>query len=191
MNDNYLWDRTGEIDPEIQQLEETLGALRYQPHPLQIPAHLQIGRRRRFYPALAIAAAIALVAIALGLWVALKQHQTAPSFVANQESPRPKQIQKQPVQPNDQPEQAGDNKDSNPKINQKGQREPVRNLLAVYKTRGTRTAIRQPQLTPQELAEKEQVLVALRLVSAKLNIAQRRTQGSPALNSIRNQHKIG
>ncbi len=48
-----------------------------------------------------------------------------------------------------------------------------------------------PELTPAELAEKEQVLVALRLVSAKLNVAQRKAQGLPAPNSIRNQHKIG
>ena len=34
MNNNYLWDRTGEIDPDIQELEETLGTLRYQPQPL-------------------------------------------------------------------------------------------------------------------------------------------------------------
>ena len=28
---DYLWDKTGEPDPEIQQLEEILGTLRYQP----------------------------------------------------------------------------------------------------------------------------------------------------------------
>jgi hypothetical protein len=50
---------------------------------------------------------------------------------------------------------------------------------------------REPLLTPQELAEKEQVLVALRLVSFKLNLAKGRTQGAPQLNSIRNQHRIG
>src|SRR5262249_51835286 len=94
MNDNYLWDRTGEIDPEIQQLEETLGALRYQPRPLQIPAHFKIGQRRRFQPLLAIAAAIALVAVALGLWLAIKQRQTAPSPQANQESPREERLEK-------------------------------------------------------------------------------------------------
>ena len=43
MNDDYLWDKTGEPDPEIQQLEEILGTLRYQPKPLEIP---QICRRR-------------------------------------------------------------------------------------------------------------------------------------------------
>jgi hypothetical protein len=46
-------------------------------------------------------------------------------------------------------------------------------------------------LTEEELAQKEQVLIALRLVSAKLNLAQRKAQGLPQVNSIRNQHKIG
>ena len=189
MNDNYLWDRTGEIDPETRQLEETLGTLRYQPQPLRIPAHLQVGRRR-FYPALAIAAAIALVAISLGLWFAVKQHQAGPSLEANQDSPRsPKQIEKRQPPPNDQPKQAAIKKDSSD--SQKRRREPAGNLFVSNKTRGIHTVIRPPQLTPQELTEKEQVLVALRLVTAKLNIAQRRTQGLPAPNSIRNQHKIG
>ena len=38
MNDDYLWDKSGQPDPEIQQLEEILGTLRYQPRPLEIPA---------------------------------------------------------------------------------------------------------------------------------------------------------
>jgi hypothetical protein len=48
-----------------------------------------------------------------------------------------------------------------------------------------------PSLTEEELAQKEQVLIALRLVSAKLNLAQRKAQGLPQVNAIRNQHKIG
>jgi hypothetical protein len=34
MNEEYLWDKSGEPDPEIQELEETLGSLRYQPNVL-------------------------------------------------------------------------------------------------------------------------------------------------------------
>ena len=49
MNDNYLWDRSGEPDPEIQKLEELLGELRYQPQPLQIPANITVGRKRSFF----------------------------------------------------------------------------------------------------------------------------------------------
>jgi hypothetical protein len=50
-------------------------------------------------------------------------------------------------------------------------------------------------LTTKERAEalqaKEQLMVALRLASEKLNLAQRRTQSSSPPNLIRNQHKIG
>ena len=187
MDNNYLWDRSGEIDPDIQELEETLGTLRYQPQPLQIPAQLQIGHRRSFYPLMAIAATIALLAIALGLWFAFKQRQTAPSFAIKQnEQLAPKQIEKQQPPQNDQPQQVVST-GVKPPVSQKRQREPARNLLARNRVRPPVP----PELTAEELAEKEQVLVALRLVSAKLNVAQRRTQGLPAPNSIRNQHKIG
>jgi len=187
MNDNYLWDRSGEIDPDIQQLEETLGTLRYQAKPLQIPAPLPIERRRSLYPLMAIAAAIAL-AIALGLWFAFRQRATAPSLEVKQDSqPAPKASEKQQSPPQRQPEPAVVNPNSDSPHSQKPDREPARPVLARSKVRTPAP----PQLTPAELAEREQVLVALRLVSAKLNVAQRRTHGLPALNPIRNQHKIG
>ena len=188
MNDNYLWDRSGEVDPEIQQLEETLGELRYQPRPLEIPAQRRIGQRRRFYPALAIAAAIGLVAVALGLWFMIIERRTQSPEV--QKPPQPKQIQNQMPQQPDQPQQVVVSQKLNPGADRKRNRESNRNAVAVNPRR-PRVMTRQPQLTPAELAQKEQVLVALRLVTAKLNIAQRKAQGLPAPNSIRNQHKIG
>src|SRR5438552_6407695 len=107
MDNNYLWDRSGKIDPDIQQLEETLGTLGYQPQPLRIPTSLQIARRRSFYPLMAIAATIALVAIALGLWFAFKQHQvTPPVEVRRDEQPAPKQGEKPEPPPERQPQQA-------------------------------------------------------------------------------------
>jgi hypothetical protein len=190
MEDNYLWDRSGEPDPAIQELEAILGTLRYQPRPLEIPHHIQPGRRRSFFPALAIAAALALFAVLLGLWFSFNRRQ-APSLKAS----RDKQIDQQLVAPppQDKPNNAPSQvlvQSPTPKLIQK-HREAPRNLLAVYRNRPSRAVIRRPQLTPEELAEKEQVLVALRLVSAKLNLAQRKTQGLPQLNTIRNQHKIG
>ena len=188
MNDNYLWDRSGEIDPDIQQLEETLGTLRYQAQPLQIPTSLQIGRRRSFYPLMAIAAAIALVALALGFWFAFKQRQVTPPFEVKQNSRSgSKPIEKQQPQENNQPQQAVVNQGSTPPGIQKRHRERTRTLQARNRVRTPAP----PELTPAELAEKEQVLVALRLVSFKLNVAQRKAQGLPASNPSRNQHKIG
>ena len=40
MNENYLWDRSGEPDPEVQNLEQILGSLRYQPRPQRFPITL-------------------------------------------------------------------------------------------------------------------------------------------------------
>jgi len=188
MDNNYLWDRSGEIDRDIQELEETLGTLRYQPQPLQIPASLQIGRRRGVYPLMAIAATITLVAIALGLWFAFNKRQATLPREAKQESqPAPKQIEKPQPPRNDQPQQAIVGLRVKPPVSQKRYREPNRMLQVRNKVRPPAPT----ELTAAELAEREQVLVALRLVSLKLNIAQRRTQGLPAPNSIRNQHKIG
>jgi hypothetical protein len=190
MNDNYLWDRSGEPDPEIQKLEEILGTLRYQPRTLEIPHDLHVGRRRNLFPAMAIAAAIVLLAVLLGLWLNFNRRQ-APAIEVKTTSPVT-----QPLNP------------ATPTTNHDGQtplataiksptqtgvqkRGAPRSLQARNRNSFTRTVIRQAQLTPEELAEKEQVLVALRLVSYKLNLAQRRTQGFPQLNQIRNQHKIG
>jgi hypothetical protein len=191
MEDNYLLDRSGEPDSEVQELEEILGTLRYQPQPLEIPKHIRVGRRRTFFPAMAIAAAIALFAILLGLWFNFNRRQTAQPLQATQGPQAPSNATTQP------PQLAPDNQASaqfvnrtKPTVIQK-RRESPRNLLAANKNRGTHTQIQQPGLTAQELAEKEQVLIALRLVSAKLNLAQRKTQGAPQFNTIRNQHKIG
>ena len=187
MEDNYLWDRSGEPDPEVQELEEILGTLRYQPQPLEIPNNIRLDRRRSFFSTMAIAAAIALCVVLLGLWFSLNRRQAVPALEAKQIDQNRNAGPPQVV-PNNQASPAAVN---SPKPEVFQQRESRRNLLARNPSRGTRTKIRQPGLTAQELAEKEQVLIALRLVSAKLNLAQRKAQGAPQLNMIRNQHKIG
>ena len=71
MNDDYLWDKSGEPDPQIQQLEEILGTLRYRPRPLNLP------RRRNYLALLAIAATVVMALLAGGLWTQI-QKQEAP-----------------------------------------------------------------------------------------------------------------
>jgi hypothetical protein len=188
MEDNkYLWDRTGEVDPEIQELEEVLGTLRYQPRPLRIPADIQISRRRTIFPPLAIAAAIALIAVAVGIWFSLSRRQSLQPLRATTGSPvKQTPIAPEVVQPSPRVEEVVA-ETPKPANNRRSRRESARNPMFA---RHTTNEIRQPKLTPEQLANKEQVLVALRLVSAKLNIAQRRTQGAPLSNVIRN-HRIG
>src|SRR6266481_3244114 len=191
MEGNYLWDRSGEPDPEIQKLEELLGTLRYEPRALEIPHHIQVGRRRSFLPAITIAAAIALLAVLLGLWFSFNRRQT-PALEANKPLPVDQPLTPAPslLKPAHPP--AIVTLVKSPRRTGIGKhREAPRNLEARNQKSTPRTVIRQPELTAEELAEKEQVLVALRLVSYKLNLAQRKTQGGPQPNTIRNQHKIG
>lgn len=183
MKDNYLWDRSGEPDAEVQELEELLGSLRYKPKPLEIPSHIRPGRRQSFFPAMAIAAAIALFAVLLGVWFSFNPRQS-PRLTATNNSRIDQPLQTPaPVSPNHQTVRVQDEPQS------VITKYPA--AIARRRDRASRTVIRQPELTPAELAQKEQVLVALRLVSFKLNVAQRKTQTGPQLNPIRNQHRIG
>jgi hypothetical protein len=43
----------------------------------------------------------------------------------------------------------------------------------------------------EALAAKQQLMLALRVASAKLTVAQKRTLGANTANQIQNQHKIG
>lgn len=76
MNDDYLWDKSGEPDPQIQQLEEILGTLRYQPKPLVLPS------RHNYLPLLAIAASVAIALLAAGLWFQIQRSEASIPAVA-------------------------------------------------------------------------------------------------------------
>ncbi|HEX3143598.1 MAG TPA: hypothetical protein VHQ64_06470 [Pyrinomonadaceae bacterium] len=184
MNDNYLWDRTGEPDAEVQHLEDLLGSLRYQPRPLEIPPSMNVRRKRAFIP-LAIAAAIALLMIGAGLWVRFANSNRRPVLQAERapDSTAPPLIARSS---NDQP--ASSSTLPEPRESSSAPRKANRGVIAPKSRRPIQPAA--PVLTAEELAQKEQVIVALRLVSFKLNLAQRKAQGLPQINSIRN-HKIG
>jgi hypothetical protein len=83
MNDDYLWDKTGEPDPQIQQLEEILGTMRYRPKPLALP------QRRNYVPLLAIAASLLLALLAGGIWLRARSHGEIPPQQVRLETPTP------------------------------------------------------------------------------------------------------
>jgi hypothetical protein len=69
MKDDYLWDGSGEPDPEVEQLEKLLGSYRYQAQPPDARFEQQLGQRRSFFwVKYAAAAAIILMALA-GAWL--------------------------------------------------------------------------------------------------------------------------
>ncbi len=188
MNDDYLWDKSGEPDPQVQQLEEILGTLRYQHQALEIPSQ-PIDRRRSYFPILAIAATVAFALVAGGLWLRAqnqKAQRTERATVVvpdkiKEDVPTPQiaqdgaTIQKQ----KDTPAKA-------PRLN-------PRNLVAgsVRHVKASPEAGLTTKEREEALEAKGQLMVALRLASEKLNLAQRRTQSSSPPNLIRNQHKVG
>ena len=68
MNDDYLWDRSGEPDPEVERLERVLGKYRYQDKPLSPALRSRLSERRGGWIRLAAVAAAILMVLA-GLWI--------------------------------------------------------------------------------------------------------------------------
>jgi hypothetical protein len=151
MNDDYLWDRSGEPDSEIQRLEEILGTLRYQPKPRQLAP------RRNYVPLLAIAATVAIALLAGGLWLRVESRDASIPSVAIAATSDP--VIGLPW-----------SSSSNP---------PIKRRTVV---------VRRDRQDAEALAAKQQLMLALRLASEKLNSAYRRTQ-TPT--QIKNQHKAG
>jgi hypothetical protein len=81
MNDDYLLDKTGQPDPEIQKLEEILGSLRYQPKLLVMP------RRRNYFALMAIAASVLLAIAAGSIWLRVRSRTEAPPQQASVQAP--------------------------------------------------------------------------------------------------------
>ena len=190
MNDDYLWDKSGEPDPEVQQLEEILGSLRYQLRPLEIPSQPVIGRRRSYFPVLAIAATVALALVAGGLWLRAQ----------SQKAHRPEQTKivvpggiKEDVPTPIVARDGGAAQKPEDTIAKGPHPLNPRNLFAgnVKRVKASPAAGLTAKERKEALAAKEQLMVALRLASEKLNLAQRRTQSSSPPNLIRNQHKVG
>ena len=165
MKDDYLWDKTGEPDPEIQKLEEILGTLRYQPQPLELP----VPRRWNYFPLLAIAASLLLALVAAGIWFRVRNQSAPQPQQAKISTPpavaerKPEPISPKPVAPQD--VVAVDNKH---------RRKPVVSTLSKHERE-------------EALVAKEQLMVALRLTTEKLSLIHRKT---PA-NQIKNQHRVG
>jgi hypothetical protein len=197
MKDDYLWDRSGKPDPEIQQLEEILGTMRYQPRALEIPAQVSPDRRRGFFPRMAIAAALAATLVGAAAWFLLQNPSTGGNLESASGSGTTQKL-KTPDEKVDSPanetlvvQSTTIGKRRENKSNRRGSRSSMK--AANKQPR----VINSPhnQLTASDragaAAAKEQLILALRVASSKLNLAQRKAQGAYPSNLIRNQHKVG
>ena len=182
MKDDYLWDRSGQPDPDIQQLEDILEELRYQPRKLEIPRVVHSSRNRY----LAIAAAVSLAVLGLGLWLGIQRQ--SPANVTEDKT----QAAANPIDEKKLSTLSAENH-APPAVEVIKNVQPRR--YRAVNSRRPRHIVTSPRMTAEEVAEardaKERLMLALRLASSKLNYAQKKTQGSGPSNQIHNQHKIG
>ncbi len=212
MKDDYLWDKTGEPDPDIEQLEHVLGVLRYQPQPLEIPAGLQINRNRSALPGFAVAAAIAITILAVGLWTGLNRPPAESRVDSKTAHITPAATDPNPKAVSSPEATGGDVQVVSSDVNERNATEhpipqshrhrrngpPGRVLARTLAPKGPPARdlpVESPELSVSERAEaeaaKEQLFLALRLASSKLSLAQKKAQGTYPTNLIRNQHKVG
>jgi hypothetical protein len=196
IDDDYLWDRSGDPDPEIQELEQLLATLRYQPRPLDIPAGLAPSQKRSSFPSfLAIAATMVMMLFGVGLWLGLRRQptrevakggdtQVTTTSAKQKEVPVPdKDNGLTAVSPTSEPDHKA--------VRDRGNREGAPRELA----RSRRPTMTTPELTAEEIKEAEagkaQLMLALRVASSKLSFAQKKAQEINSENQVHNQHKIG
>lgn len=197
MNDDYLWDRTGEPDPEVQRLEQVLGTLRYQPRPLELPEQVRIGHPKTFFPRIAIAAAVATLLVGAAAWLLL-QRQSAPVNIESSTKPKAGELLKtapDKVGPPAKDHVVVQSRTTNGRPKNNSNARGVRKSLMAGNKQLRTLRTSGSELTAKQRAEaeaaKEQLLLALRVASAKLNLAQKKAQGGYPANLIRNQHKVG
>ena len=155
MNGDYLWDKTGEPDPQIQQLEEILGTLRYQPKPLVLP-------RRNYFPLLAIAASLLLALLAGGIWLRVRSsHDEVPPLRVTLKRPTPAAPQ-----------------------NESALNPPLLANKRIPRKRSAPSALPKRD-REEALMAKEQLMLALRVTTQKLHLVRMRTQPNQIKNQHR------
>lgn len=180
MNEEYLWDQSGEPDPEVQELERVLGTLRFQPRPIEIP-HVSTQRNPFFLRGLAIAAAVAMIALGLTVWRSMNR--------------QPKVDAAHTVNPVNQTKPDETKQAALPVIDDQKRANIIATTTTTERRRVRNRVKPQPRpLTATEIAAartaKHELMLALKVASEKLSFAQKKVQPeAPA--PVQNQHKIG
>ena len=181
MSEDYLWDKSGEPDPEVEQLERALGQLRYKApkKPLPLP---QVSRplfRFRLNGLSAVAAGIVILLLAGGLWLRLRP--SAP--VANPEVTSGRPPQTGPIDLT----ASGTHKQERGETPVKAVpvqsrvtyrfQNPKRQELGRDSISLNARAAREQQMVRKGEMAKEQLIKALLITSEKLNAMQKKIQG--------------
>lgn len=169
MNDKYLWDKSGEPDEEVQHLESLLSEFRYQPRPLVLPEEKP--KRMIFqYAALRYAAiaAIALLALGVGIWLSNRTGKNMPEVATISPTPTPTKAMAQPPAPTP-------NVAPQPPATQMVKQFQTTAPKAHFARHSAKRALRKSLEEEGEQA-KEKVLYALQITSEKLNLIAKKLQ---------------
>jgi hypothetical protein len=191
MNEDYLWDKSGQTDPEIAELERKIGRLRFKAsaHSLVLPPDAAPSLpwyRKNFSPVLAIAATLVILLLAGGLWLGLRSSifNDGKILQVADSGPRP------PIGPIDsttaasKPEASQANNSASPSVeparfSARARAERRRVLVAARASINQARARREQQLAREGEAAKAQLIRALHITSDALNTVQRKIQGEP------------
>jgi biopolymer transport protein ExbD len=186
MNEDYLWNKIGE-DEEIERLENALKAFRQKEAaaptlPIKVAAkkHFSLPVFRFAVP---LAACLALAAIGLGIWLHISQNRTyneqtsaavetpqtdyqtdKPAIKEQDELPnRVAIVSKQSVR-----------KQKLPKVKSSVSKIEVQSKIAARSSKSANDAVK---LTKEEKYAYDQLMLALSITSAKLNIVKNKVKG--------------
>jgi hypothetical protein len=190
MKDDYLWDKTGEPDPEIQHLERVLGQLRSKRSSQDLlPALEKLPRTkpRALSTLLAIAATLAFAVLALGAFSVIQRQlkkpeaASAPVVMVNPGLPESTTALKDDTTNGAAEAQQQDIEQSMPVV--APAMNPKRSVLPARRQRPAR--FREAPISEREQAEgllaKEQLIKALEITSSKLNFVQKKVKGDAKL----------
>ncbi|HEY0377033.1 MAG TPA: hypothetical protein VGC87_08755 [Pyrinomonadaceae bacterium] len=198
MNEDYLWDKTGEPDPEVERLEQKLSSLRFkrpaEPLPLPAAAPRNLFRLSFQQPALAAAAALVFLLLAGGLWLGLSRRAASTAdqnAAATGTAPEEKQAEQEASGPRpplgpELPPNAVEPRDERVKMSVS--QAPVINRgprVQRHASAAVRQLVVRRNATPgqEKLARrgeeaKAQLIKALHIASDKLNEVQKKIQES-------------
>ncbi len=203
---DYLWDKTGEPDSEVERLEELLGTLRHDSRrelelPVEVVTPKRAPFRSPFAAVTAVAAALVLIALAMTMWRGVLRHggkESDAAQVAHKKSDEQSSGQsrsEQQLASDDAgtrgPTEGGlaDNGETSVKPRVSAPHLPAvtgrrgalpfapRNAAQRQRKRGVDARfVHAAEMAAAERA-KEQLMVALQVASAKFNLAQRKAPG--------------
>lgn len=178
MKEDYLWDKSGTPDPEIEKLENALQVFRYkETQPPALPANnvvafkndsKNVSTRRVFSIPMTIAASVALMAVVSGLWffISNNQKQAGNNVVLEirQEEEIPWAML--PIEKT---------------VDVKDEKKDEKNVV-LFPSQNARNIPHPKQeeeikLTDEERYAYEQLMKALKITSDKLNYIKQKTQG--------------